>query len=158
MRKKLWQVVAVLGLLAVVGGGALAYLGGEARVMHLKTEAPSTVVVGQPFDVWITLENISTTEQTIVSIGVENSLEMLEMIPSYRTVEHRGAWTEYVFARQRRPVLLSDETLQVRLRLIAPEVGDTTTEVVVWYNNHIRSDYIKLNLHVVSHPTPWLGR
>lgn len=157
MRKKLWQIGAAVVLLAVLGGGALAYLGAEARLMHLDIEAPQTVMMGQPFEVWLTLENTSDDEQEIVSIGVENNVQVLEMVPAYRTTEEHDPWLEYVFARQRRPVLLAGETIRLRLRLEAPQTGAVTTEVAVWYNNHMRSDYVTLEYTVMPHPAPWLG-
>lgn len=158
MRKKLWQVLAAVGLLTILAGGALAYLGDEAHIMNLKAEAPARVLAGQPFDVWITLENTSATEQEIVSLGVQDNVEVVEMVPNYRTIEQNTPWREYVFARQRRPLLLAGETIQIRLRLIAPKGGDIQTEVAIWYNNQIRSDYVVLNYTVVPHPAPWLGR
>ncbi|MCB9437464.1 MAG: hypothetical protein H6673_10790 [Anaerolineales bacterium] len=158
MRKKLWQIGAAVVLLAVLGGGALAYLGAEARVMQLDVDATQIVIAGQPFDVWITLENTSDNEQEIVSIGVEDNVQVVEMVPAYRTTEEHAPWLEYVFARQRRPILAADERMRLHLRLVAPQTGTATTEVTIWYNNHVRSDYVIVEYTAVPHPAPWLGR
>ncbi len=153
----------VLGSLIVLGAVLLVYLGSQAHIVEAHLQQPDTVLVGQAFDVTLLLENTTDNELVLVSMGIEqslmdNGLQLVEMVPNYRTIETRQRWAEYVYSRLRRPNLAPGDTIPLRLRLIATEPRQYKGEIALWYNNHVRSDYVMLHIDAQLHPIPWLGR
>jgi len=164
-QKFLASGILVLLMLALTGGALLAYLGSEANVIEAKTEPPRTLLVGQRFDVLLTLHNTTNSEQTLVSIGMEQALlekgvTLIETVPPYREADNlnNSNWVEYTFAIQRRPVLLEDETLRMRLSMVVTQPGTYQGNLTIWTKNQAQADYADLKLIVVEHPAPWLGR
>lgn len=165
-RKKtfLWRSLAIGLILAVISLGILLYLGGDAGLVTAETQSPEQVLTGQIFIVDLTLHNNTDTEQQIVSIGLdrnlyEQGLHIQETLPRYRRVDDFGSrWLEYTFAIQSQPTLLPNESLSLRLRMVATQPGDFQGELTLWFNDHIRSDTISLHITAVPHPAPWLGQ
>lgn len=157
--------VVVILMLALTGSALLAYLGSAANVIEAKTEPPKIVLVGQPFDVYLNLHNTTNNEQTLISIGLEQALlkqgvTLIETVPPYREADNlnNSNWVEYTFAIQRRPVLLADETLRMRLSMMVTQPGMYQSSLTIWTKNQAQADYADLKLIVVEHPAPWLGR
>jgi hypothetical protein len=150
-------------MLTVIGVGILLYLGGAANVVTAETQSPDLVLTDQVFIVDLTLHNNTDNEQHIVSIGLdrdlfERGLQIQEILPRYRRIDDFGSrWLEYTFAIQSPPTILPNETLSLRLRMLASQPGRFEGELTLWYNDHIRSDTIPLAITAVSHPVPWLG-
>jgi hypothetical protein len=157
--------VAVILMLALTGSALLAYLGSAANVIEAKAEPPRIVLVGQRFDVYLALHNTTNSEQTLISIGMEQALleqgiTLLETVPPYREADdlNNSNWVEYTFAIQRRPVLLADETLLMRLNMQVTQPGTYESSLAIWTKNQAQADYANLKLIAVEHPAPWLGR
>ncbi len=165
-----WQKLLVSSsllvvMLAALGGAVLAYLGSDANVIETNTEAPRIVIINQPFDITLTLHNTSDSQQELISIGVERDLleqgvSIIEMVPPYREADESGPsnWVEFTFAIQRRPVLQSDESLRMRVRMVVTQPGTYQGELTVWTKNQPQADYSTLTIVAVEHPTPWLGQ
>ena len=159
----LWRSLVIGLLLAAISLVILLYLGGDANIVTAETQSPEQVLTDQIFIVDLTLHNNTDSEQQIVSIGldrelVEHGLQIQETLPHYRRIDDFGSrWLEYTFAIQNPPTLLPNESLSLRLRMIATQPGDFQGELTLWFNNHIRSDTIPLHITAVSHPAPWLG-
>lgn len=159
----LWRSLAIGLILAAVGVAILLYLGGDANVVTAETQSPDFVLTGQVFVVDLTLHNNTDKEQYIVSIGldrdlVERGLQIQETLPRYRRIDDFGSrWLEYTFAIQSPLTILPNETLSLRLRMVASQPGDFEGELTLWFNDHIRTDTIPLAITAVSHPAPWLG-
>ncbi len=160
MTKHFWiRAGLVLVTLVIIGGLALAYLGQEAHMVEARVDSPAVVFVGQPFDVNIHLSNLSDDDREIVSIGLETeTLQVVETVPGYRSIDAGGQWTEYIFSRRLRPTLSPDGELNLRLQLLAITPSIIETEIVLWFHNGIRGDYVPLKVHAIRHPMPWLGR
>lgn len=164
--KKLLVSSSLIGVMLVaLGGAVLAYLGSEADVIEAKAEAPRIVLVNQSFDVALTLNNTTNSQQELISIGVERDLleqglSVVEMVPPYREADELGQskWVEYTFAIQRRPVLQADESLQMRIGMVVTRLGTYKGELTVWTKNHPQADYTELTIIAVEHPAAWLGR
>jgi hypothetical protein len=156
--------VVVILMLALTGSALLAYLGSAANVIEAKVESPRIVLVGQPFDIYLTLHNTTKSEQTLVSIGMERALleqgiTLLETVPPYREADNlnNSNWVEYTFAIQRRPILLANETLRMRLNMQVTQPGTYQGSLTIWTKNQAQADYADLKLIAVEHPAPWLG-
>jgi hypothetical protein len=155
----------VVLLIGFTGGVLLAYLGSEAGVFNVQAQAPQVVLVGQPFEVELTLHNTTSDEQQLVSIGVERDLldqglTLLETTPSHRQADELGGsrWVEYTFALQRRPAIPANETLRMRITMAATAPGRYEGSLTTWTNDQPRADYTSLKFTAIPHPAPWLGR
>ncbi len=85
--------LVIAAVVAITGGVVLAYLGTEAHVVDVEAGVPSAVVAGQPFDVTLTVRNVSNDSLAIVSIGLERSeLQVIETVPGFRRVDESRQW------------------------------------------------------------------
>lgn len=164
-KKLLVSTSLIAVMLVVLGGAVLAYLGSEANVIEAKAEAPRIVLVNQSFDVALTLNNTTDSQQELISIGVERDLleqglSVVEMVPPYREADDLGQskWVEYTFAIQRRPVLQADESLRMRIGMVVTQPGTYKGELTIWTKNQPQADYTELTIVAVEHPAAWLGR
>lgn len=149
-------------IVALLGTFVLIYLGSPAHIVEAHLQQPDTVLVGQVFEVILTVRNTTDTEQEIVSVGIEQALldhglQIIEMVPGYRSVDDRDRWQEYIFSRRLRPLLAPDDSMPLTLRLVATHPGTYKGEIALWYDNRIRSDYVMLQIGAEAHPSPWLG-
>ncbi len=147
----------------LVAMAGLYYLGSQNQRVKAATSAPQLVWVGEPFTITITLKNQTNTAQELVSISLDKAilddgLHINATMPAYRTSEREGAWTSFIFARRRRPMLPPNGEDIVRLTLIAQTSGRYDTDVVLWFNNQLQGVFVSVNVEAVPHPTPWLGR
>lgn len=152
-----WLRLALLvsgAVLLVVGG--LYYLGSEPQVLALETDAPQSVPVGEPFTTTLTIRNRTNSPQTLISLGLDEALldaglEVRRAVPSFRTERAipGSRWHEYIFSLALRPRLMPDETLSMRLELVATRPGRYSGTLVLWTENRLRADGAALQLEAV---------
>lgn len=133
-----------LAILALCGGGAgagLLSLAAEPNEIRTAlTPARVGVVAGEPFEVTLTIENVSLDTVRITGVSLDGALSgavRLEgMEPAYRAVRSRdypllGAWTEYALDQQ----VFAGDRLTVTLTLTAQQTGPVSGAVLIWVQN-----------------------
>ncbi|MCI0711620.1 MAG: hypothetical protein L0154_15805 [Chloroflexi bacterium] len=153
---KLWQRLAA-GLMAAAAFtiALLAYLGAGSDNLAVTAEVPESVIAGEAFDVTLNIENKTDSPQTIVSIGLAESLQeqgliIEETLPDYRTVDKRSIWSEYTFAITRRPVIEPGESIPLRVTLVASRPGTVDGQLTLWLEKELQATYVAIQLQVVD--------
>lgn len=150
-------------IVAVVFVGVLYYLGMDTEHLSADVRVPPTAKVGEPFNLDVLLENVSGSEQTVVSFALEtemldSGLIVISSIPAYRSERTTTNWTEFVFSLRRRAIIAHDSNELLRISLLATRPGSYSGELVVWFNNQLRPQYIPFEFEVGYATGPiWLG-
>lgn len=153
---KLWQRLAA-GLItaAVLIIALVAYLGAESDDLAVSVEMPESVSAGEAFDVTLNTENKTDSPQTIVSIGLTESLQeqgliIEDTLPDYRAVDKRSIWSEYTFAITRRPVIEPGDSIPLRVTLVATRPGAVDGQLTLWLEKSLQAVYVDIQLQVVE--------
>lgn len=149
------QLAVALILVVAITIGILVYLGAASEKLSVTTEMPETVIVGEPFDVTLNIENQTDNPQTIISIGLAESLQerglvIEDTLPDYRTVDQRSIWSEYTFAITRRPVIEPGDTIPLRITMIAHKPGILDGDLTMWVDNDLQATFVEFQLQIAE--------
>lgn len=153
---RFWQRLAIgLVVITAFAIGILAYLGTASNNLSVTTEMPDTVKVGESFDVTLNIDNQTDSPQTIVSIGLAESLQeqglvIEDTLPNYRTVDKRSIWSEYTFAITRRPVIEPGDTIPLRVTMVANRPGSVDGELTLWLEKDLQAVSVDFEVQVVE--------
>lgn len=158
--RRIAPAILLLGAIVVV---VLYFLGTGADNLDADVQEVEVVQVGDPFNLDVLLENPTRSEQTIVSFALETELlatglRVQSSIPNFRTTRENADWTEFVFSLGRRALIAPGSDGLVRVTFVATQPGNFSGELVVWFNNQLRAQYIPFEFQVDPASGPaWLG-
>lgn len=150
-----WRKITFIVIFVVIILGLLVYLGSPNKTLAIAPDYETTVPVGEPFNITLNIQNTSSSEETLVSLGIENEfleqgIQVERTTPNFRTVSAGTYWHEYRLASAFLPPLAPDEELPFRLTLIAEKTGHYETTLTIWLENEARPHYVDIAFEVVE--------